>query len=232
MRIIATCRVRDEEKNIERFLRTHQWADKILIADGGSTDRTIEIASAYPKTEVRNYDNKIFRGNKWFNPVMPMINFLLDWAENEEHADWISFDDADCVPNVVMQKTVREFMENCSGDFILSNRVYVFGTTTYSIDMSLEARGWLGGIWAWRGGIGMRTDNVNSIHQTFSIKDQSNACEMQHPACRLHYFCQTDEDIEKKLDLYRIFDTPTVRNPLLYAGHLAPLKDYMITEEI
>src|SRR4030042_2469132 len=227
-KIICTCRVRNERYNIERFLRTYKWADKILILDGGSEDTTVEMASAYPKTEVRFYDNQIHKDGKVFNPVMPMINFLLDWAENEEHADWIIFDDADCVPNIIMQKTAREFMENCTGDFILSNRVYVYGTTQYFEELSLEKQGWLGGIWAWRGGLGMRTDNIDTIHQTFSIKDLSNACAMQHPACRLHYFCQTEEDIQKKLDLYRTFDRPDVIHPLSYGGELLPLKDYMV----
>jgi glycosyltransferase involved in cell wall biosynthesis len=226
-RIICTCRVRDEEHNIERFLRTYQWADKILIADGGSIDRTIELASVYPKTEVRKYENKIYKNDLVFNPVMDMINFLLDWAENEEYPDWVIFDDADCVPNVAMQKIAREFIENCAGDFILSNRVYVYGTTQYFSEMSLQSQGWTGGIWAWRGGLGMRTDNVDTIHQTFSIKDLSNACEMKHPACRLHYFCQTEEDIQKKLSLYRTFDTPEVKHPLSYGGNLLPLLDYM-----
>ncbi|GAH78398.1 unnamed protein product, partial [marine sediment metagenome] len=44
MKIMATTRTRNEEKNIARFVMSYQWADKVLIADGGSTDDTVKIA--------------------------------------------------------------------------------------------------------------------------------------------------------------------------------------------
>ena len=43
MKIVATTRTRNEADNIERFVMSYQWADKILIADGGSIDNTHKI---------------------------------------------------------------------------------------------------------------------------------------------------------------------------------------------
>ena len=42
--------VKNEEWIIERFLKAASlWADKIIISDQGSTDRTVEIAKTFPK---------------------------------------------------------------------------------------------------------------------------------------------------------------------------------------
>jgi glycosyltransferase involved in cell wall biosynthesis len=231
MKIVITCRTRDEEKNIEKFLRCHQWADKILILDGGSEDKTVEIASNYPKTEVRHYGERVYRGNSWINPCMQMVNVLLEWADEEEKADWIIYDDCDCVPNVELQKIARSTMENCKSNFVLTNRIYIYKKDWYFDWLSGALNNWGVGTWAWRGGIGMRANNYTSIHHTFTIDDFTDACEIHHPACRLHYFCQSDEDIEKKLQMGRIFDSPKIMNPVDFAGQLIPIAPYMIDEE-
>ncbi len=41
---IITC---DEEKNIERCLKSLHWADEIMVMDSGSKDRTVEICRLY-----------------------------------------------------------------------------------------------------------------------------------------------------------------------------------------
>ena len=46
----------NEEKNIERCLKSLQWADEIVILDSFSSDRTMEIC--------RNYTEKVFQ-EKW-----------------------------------------------------------------------------------------------------------------------------------------------------------------------
>lgn len=38
---------RDEEANIERCLESVAWADEIVVADSGSTDRTVELARKF-----------------------------------------------------------------------------------------------------------------------------------------------------------------------------------------
>ncbi|MDX1952575.1 MAG: glycosyltransferase family 2 protein [Verrucomicrobiota bacterium] len=55
-KIICLTPVRNEEWIIERFIRAASlWADLIILADQGSTDRTVAIASGHPK--VRIIDN-------------------------------------------------------------------------------------------------------------------------------------------------------------------------------
>ncbi len=57
--IIAMVRTRNEEMNIGAFCESYQGiADKILVADGGSNDDTVEIALGYPKVKVRNFTER------------------------------------------------------------------------------------------------------------------------------------------------------------------------------
>jgi glycosyltransferase involved in cell wall biosynthesis len=42
----------DEEPNLTRTLDALHWADRVLVVDSGSRDRTVEIARSYPNVEV------------------------------------------------------------------------------------------------------------------------------------------------------------------------------------
>ena len=85
MRIIVCIRTFNEEENIEKCCQAYPFADKILIADGGSTDGTVKIAKSFPNVKVRTYDVKVkCGGGIWRNPDGPHINFLLEWADEEK----------------------------------------------------------------------------------------------------------------------------------------------------
>ena len=46
-KISATIVTLNEERNIERCLKSIQWADEIVVVDSGSTDRTLAICGEY-----------------------------------------------------------------------------------------------------------------------------------------------------------------------------------------
>jgi glycosyltransferase involved in cell wall biosynthesis len=82
MKIVATVRTLNEESNIRKFCESYsQFADSILIADGGSTDNTVLLASEYSKVDVDYFMDVVECDGGFFrNPDGPHIQFLIDWA--------------------------------------------------------------------------------------------------------------------------------------------------------
>lgn len=72
---------KNEERNIERCLRSVQWADERIVVDAESTDRTVELAKAFtPYVFVRPWPG-----------YGPQKNIAMDQARG----DWILILDAD-----------------------------------------------------------------------------------------------------------------------------------------
>ena len=73
----------NEENNINNCLKSLNWVDQIIIADGSSTDNTVNIAKKYKNVKIISTDNKpIFHINK---------NIAIDKCTS----DWILQLDAD-----------------------------------------------------------------------------------------------------------------------------------------
>ena len=92
MKISASIIVKNEESVMQRCLEcVSLWADEIIVVDTGSTDRTKEIASAYPK--VKLFDSEHFGKETQYK------DFQFNIAKNEAitkcTGDWIIWWDAD-----------------------------------------------------------------------------------------------------------------------------------------
>ncbi|WP_312195749.1 glycosyltransferase family 2 protein [Epilithonimonas vandammei] len=72
----------NEEKNMREVLECFDFCDEIIVVDSFSTDKTIEIASTFPK--VKTIQNK-------FEDFTKQRNIALDAAKN----DWVLFLDGD-----------------------------------------------------------------------------------------------------------------------------------------
>ncbi len=60
----VTIITKDEERNLDRCLRSVSWADEIVVVDSGSTDRTREIAARYgAKVCVRPFEGYVAQKN-------------------------------------------------------------------------------------------------------------------------------------------------------------------------
>lgn len=82
-KISALLIVFNEEKNIEKALKSVEFADEIIVLDSFSTDRTAEIIKTkFP--DVQFYQNK-------FEDFTKQRNLCISFAKN----DWILFLDAD-----------------------------------------------------------------------------------------------------------------------------------------
>ena len=194
MKIVIICRTRDEEHNIDRFIKSYWWADQILIADGGSEDNTIAIAQTYPNVCVRKFTERIPMDNKyWRNPQGDHINFLNDWAK-EERADWIILDDCDCVPNKNLQEEGREILAECEFEFAYAVRLYLWKTNKYFPQMSepIKKGKVETSLWAWKAYSQMtflNTINTYTFHPRPKLRERLN---IYPPSCLLH-FSLTDE---------------------------------------
>ncbi len=105
----------NEAENLDRCLRALTWVDEIVVIDGGSTDRTFEIASRYtPKMSQRVFDN--FSNQK---------NYGIEQAKG----DWILSIDADEVVSPQLRDSIRKAAREGSpfNGFCVRRRNYVFG---------------------------------------------------------------------------------------------------------
>ena len=110
--------------NEEGFLNTSlnnvkDYVDEIIIVDGGSTDKTVEIAN--------NFGAKIYT-HKWDNDFAKQRNFSLKYATRE----WILLIDADEVYEKSVLKNLQLFANNEIGIdiFAYPRKNYIDGKLT------------------------------------------------------------------------------------------------------
>lgn len=218
-KIVVICRTRNEERNIDRFCQAYAWADLILIADGGSQDRTVRRAKKYPNVRVMKFIKRIYQGNEWRNPHGRHINFMIDWARNEQ-ADWIIFDDCDCVPTLALQRQTRRILEATDKRVILLYRLYVYGTDQYFPEMNKPGKS----LYAWRSSVPVRAveDEAWGSHCIPQAWEEADVLELEKPLSCLHYFSQDEKTIERKLKFYEQ-NGDTAQHPLKYGGPLEEL---------
>lgn len=112
----------NEENNIERCLEAvSDWVDEIVIADGNSQDKTIEVASKFKKVKIIKTTNKpIFHINK---------NIAIDACTS----DWILQLDADEVVTSKLKNEIISYLEKDINDvkangFWIPRKNYFLGT--------------------------------------------------------------------------------------------------------
>jgi (heptosyl)LPS beta-1,4-glucosyltransferase len=105
----------NEEKNIERCLRSVAWADDIVLIDSFSTDRTIELARMFTSNihqcEYPGYSKQVERG------IQRAVN------------DWVFILDADEEVSVELAASIQEVMraQDAKDGYIVNRKVQVFG---------------------------------------------------------------------------------------------------------
>ncbi|KKS90564.1 MAG: glycosyltransferase [Microgenomates group bacterium GW2011_GWA2_44_7] len=93
--ITAIVLARNEEKNIERCIKSLQWCNEIIVIDDESSDRTVELASKLGAKVFKRALKDDFAAQR---------NFALEKAANS----WVLFVDAD---EVVTTELSNEIME-------------------------------------------------------------------------------------------------------------------------
>jgi hypothetical protein len=108
---------KNEEKNIAECIESVSWADEVLVLDGGSTDKTVDIAKGLGCRVVE----RPFRG------FADQRNAALDLVENE----WVFFIDADERVTPELASEVRRVI--CEGGkegWWVPRHNYIFGRLT------------------------------------------------------------------------------------------------------
>lgn len=105
---------KNEEKMIKTCLESIKWADEIIIADNGSTDKTLEIVKKYTK-KIIEYEGSDFAA-------------LRNQAVAEAKGDWLLYVDADERVLTSLRDEILEVVkETDKSAFALPRRNIIFG---------------------------------------------------------------------------------------------------------
>lgn len=229
MKIYTILRTRNEAKNIERFIHCYLNAgvDKILIADGESEDDTVSIAEGFYKVEVRNYPERVYGQNGlWRNGEGKHINYLQDWAF-EDGADWVILQDCDCVPNKVLQISLRGFFDFADDRKVVqATLIYVYGQDQYFPLLSEPGSS----LYAWHKDSGIRFSEVDPWNVDLISQEpiKRGTYDISLPACCLHYFCPDPETTMVKHNFYiNSGQQPSHVLPIESCGPLEQVKEWM-----
>lgn len=233
MRIITICRTKNEAKNIERFCHSYsQFSDLILIADGGSTDNTKQLAEQFDKVRIKDYEDRVTINNRTFNPENAHINFLIDWAKDEQ-ADWIFIDDCDSVPNYLLRRDIKSHLYLTGKAQISAFHVYLWDDgNMWFPDMNNNGHPDWTHVWAWQPHLlNIKGDTTRLfVHLENTARDKDKLIEA-FPNCLLHYSWNQDT-IKKKVENYNIIGLPMIEPMIAEAyGQPKPIEPWMRLNE-
>ena len=240
MRIIVCVRTRNEERNIANFCRGYSFADLILVADGGSEDRTVEIARQFPNVRVEHYPVKLFRGDVWINPEVEHYHFLFNWVAEFE-PDWIITDDCDCRPNKLLRENARSLLEATDYSLAFAVRLYIWEADNLrdgcwgakhfpKLAKPGKHRQWEPSLWAFRAGtpIGVNDGDPWEHFRGFSIPEIPRL-NLMPPYCLLHFPWPDEKAVKHKQEFGRLTGwTPDMAHPLDFGGPLVDCEEWMI----
>lgn len=222
MNIVVAVRCLNELHNIPRFMRGYDFADTIVVSDGGSTDGSVELLHTYPKVRLFHFTGGETVNGYFWNTDAPHMNFVLDAAKSF-NPDWLLFDDLDDVPNYILRGSARVILEGCHYYQVNAFRLYMWGDDSYFPKMSGDFNPDYTSIWAWRPDKVKIHADKNERHGTLRGLSDS-VMKIIPPSCLLHKSWHPDT-IEKKMDRYNAIGLPMF-NPLEFAGNLEKLPEW------
>lgn len=227
MKIVLALNVLNEEKNIARILSAYNgWVDKTIIVDGGSTDKTIEIANGFDGVHIMHYPayGTALDGSM-LNNITEQVKYLIDWAD-DLNADWIVYDDCDCVPNYLLREQGKYHIENSTFTTIFVPRLYIYGQDKYFPNMTMDINGkYIPSLWAWNASYALEFED-SLRHLTIKNLPNHARTEIYPPYCLLHYFAPDEETIQRKMEMQRKLVGHDVQHPLQFGGKLEDLPEW------
>lgn len=222
MNIVIAARCLNESLNIPRFMRCYDFADQIVISDGGSTDNSVELLEQYPKVILHHFDQYEEKNGIRFNSDNPHINFVLDKAK-ELKPTWIIFDDLDDWPNYLLREQARDILEKCIEPQVNAFRLYCWNEDSYFPDMNKNFSPEYRSLWAWRpADIDIHADE-NQWHGTI-IGATGYNLGLDIPLCLLHK-SWNEKTIDAKIAKYKLFGID-MEHPFQFAGNPTELPEW------
>jgi glycosyltransferase involved in cell wall biosynthesis len=227
-RVAVIVRARNEERNIERFIRGYPTFP-ILVADGGSTDATLAICASHPNVTVRPFHDLVERNGVSRNPEGEHINFLIDWATADGY-DWVIYDDCDCVPNYLLRDMAPTLFQSEQADAVFAVRIYLYLGQGHLARMCQPGKAGVyeASLWAWRTNQGFRARLGDPFMVDLPLTGRRwKVHELMPPVCLLHDSWPTEAEVERKRKFYQaIWPHATVQKPLDFGGPLLPLPEW------
>lgn len=226
MKIVVAVRCYNESKNIARFMRGYDFADEIVVSDGGSTDDSVSILESYPKVRLFHFPEQETINDETWNPDALHINFVLN-AAKEYSPDWLIFDDMDCVPNVEIKNGIHWIFKSAAKDSSQINafRLYMWGDDKYFPQMNNNFDMNYTSLWAWKPkDVDIHADE-NIRHGTL-VGLSENKISLHTPMCLLHK-SYGPNTIDAKMARYNALGL-TMFHPLDTNGELENLPEWAI----
>jgi len=197
MLISVGVRCLNEEELLPLFLANHQFADEIIICDGGSSDRSQEIATADPKVRWVDFPMRIsgLQGG-WRNPEGQHVNATLQAMQGQ----WLWLTEMDAIPTLELQQDIVDAVR-CAGYLAVASSLYY-------IAPHRQGRGYEHypallkgpGMTCWHRSLNLRADP----HSDFSpiIRYEGRWLVLQPPLARVHLSWRTEEVLRRKWHFY------------------------------
>lgn len=216
MNIVVAVRCYNNAEYVHRFLRGYDFADQIVVSDGGSTDGSVELLQGKNKVKLIHFEETETLGGHTWNPDAPHMNYVLDAAKSLD-PDWLIFDDFDCVPTLDLRTAARDIFMESENVQINAFRLYLWGEKQYFPLMNNYFDPNYTSLWAWRPKeLNIRAD-MNLRHGTLLGLATENIMRLQTPFSLLHKSWHPNT-INDKINKYNAVGIE-MSHPTTFAGN-------------
>lgn len=198
--ITAVIPAYNEEKNIERCLKSVLWCDKIILLSMGN-DNTEKIAKTFDKIEIKKF--------KTDKPNFELVQTAINWAIDNCKTDWVLRIDADEEVTKGLEEEIKHKIQNIT-DIV----AYGIPRNQYFIDGFLHH-----GDWAYDRLTRLfqpefcRYEPIVPVHEQFKVNGR-----LEFTKSKLNHYSHPNlKSVVEKFQLYTSMEAKDLKIPKLLA---------------